>query len=131
MRSRFRFYMLPDCFFWVFHRGISQRRRQHVQRLHVVVEPFCDAVGERRNGFAIRLGGGINFIVHIGDVAHIRNLRVEVLEQPVEHIIHHHRTRVADMRPVIDRGATHIHAHVFRVGWGELLLGAREGVVEL
>jgi hypothetical protein len=38
-----------------------------------------------------------------------------MLQQPVEHVEHHHGPRIAQMRAIVDRGAADIHAHVLRV----------------
>ena len=100
------------------------------QRAHIVMEPLRHLAGKCLNGNAALYRGCINFIIHIGDIANIRYVQIEMFEQAVEHIIHHHRARIADMRPCIDRRPADIHFHIPCIRRSEFVLAARECVVE-
>jgi hypothetical protein len=56
---------------------------------------------------------------------------IKMAQQPIEHVEHDHRARIADMGEVIDRRPAHIHAHALRIERGEDPLFLRERIVEL
>ena len=83
---------------------------QRAQGLHVLVEGPGRALGDGVDALAAVFGGGVDLVVHVGDVAHVRDLGIETLQQPVQHVEDDDRTRVADVGEVVHRGAAHIHA---------------------
>ncbi len=96
------------------------RRPRHVVGLerdklaHVLEKPLgrlCRDLADR----AAALGGaGVDLVIHVGEIAHIGHVigAVDMPQQPVEDIEHHDGPRIAQMRPVIDRGPADIHAHI-------------------
>ena len=58
-------------------------------------------------------------------------LPIQMTQEPVEHVEHDHRPRIADMGEVINRWPAHIHAHAFWIERGENPLLLRERIVEL
>ena len=58
-------------------------------------------------------------------------MRIAVSKQPVEHIEHHQRPRIADMDIVIDRRSTDIHAHMAIVERCKSLFRADQRIMEL
>ena len=120
-------------------RGI--RRSQRAQCLHICVIPangFIRAGADdlferpRRAPLPTAQGRRVDLVIHIGEIAHISYLvrPIDLAQQAVEHIKHHHRPRVAQMGALIDRGPAHIHAHVRRVEGGKILFAAGAGVVK-
>ena len=105
-------------------------RLQGIERRHVLAEGVGEALGERGHRLAGFRAGGDDLVVDVGDVAGVDHLRVEPGEQPVEHVEHHHRPRVADVHVVIDRRAAHIECYPLRVERLERVLVAGEGVMQ-
>ena len=101
-------------------------RLKRAQGRHVGVELVGGAPGDIADSLAGFFRRMDDLVVHIGDIAHIRDgaFPIDMAEQPVQHIEHDHRARIADMGNVIDGGPTHIHAHIFRIQRREFRLGA-------
>ncbi len=115
----------------IFGRARLERRAQRPQRVHVVMIPRDGFIGDVADIAATRSRLCIYLVIDIGKVSHIGDLAIiHMFEQPVEHIEHHHGAGIADVRPVIDRRAAHIHAQVFAVDRLENLLAAGSGVVK-
>ena len=102
------------------------RRAQRAQGIHVVVipadrlfRPLGDQLLQRprRPGLLPCQGGGVDLVIHIGEVAHIGHLprAIDMAQQPEQRVEHHHRPGIADMGAVIDRGATDIDPHILRI----------------
>ena len=86
---------------------------------------------ERQVG--IRLAGtGVDLVVDVGDVADIGDviLAIEMAQQAEQHVEDDDRPRIADMGVVVDRRPADIHAHVIVVEGDEVLLRARQRVVD-
>ena len=83
-------------------------------------------------GVFAREGCVVDLVIHIGEIADIGDMRcaVDMPQQAVKHIKHHHRAAIAQMRAVIDRGPAEIHAQVFWVQRHEILLGAGFAIVQ-
>ncbi len=77
-------------------------------------------------------GPRVDLVVHVGDVAHIRDMirPINLPQQPEQEIEHDHGTCVADVGVVIDRRPAHIHAHVGGIDGLERLLAARERIIK-
>ena len=103
---------------------------QHAQRVAVFVHGGDEARGEFADGFAVFVGAGDDFVVNIGDVAHIGE-RIAVLPQPAgNHVEHDQHARVAEVAVVIDGHAADVHADVFGIERDKFFFLACEGVVE-
>ena len=110
--------------------GLHIRVQVHQGR-HVLVEGVRRAFGNGADIFAAFLGGGIDLVINVGDVAHVGDCRVEAAQQPHEYIEDHHRAGVADVGVVIDRRPADIQAHVFIVQRDKFFFGAVERIVDL
>ena len=55
---------------------------------------------------------------------------VDMAQQPIEDVKHHHGARIAEMRPVINRGSTDIHPHITGIDGLEHLFAAGLGILE-
>ena len=106
--------------------------RQRQEGSGIVVELGGGALGQLADRYALRLGGGVDLVVDVGDVAHVAHMSgaIDRAQHAVEHVERDDRAGVADMRQVIDRRPAHIHADIARVQGREPLLAARERVVE-
>ena len=105
-------------------------RRQHAECRHVGMEVRRGARGDRADRLAALLGARVDLVVHVGDVAHVGDARIQHAQQPREHVEHHHGARIADMRQVVDRRSAHVHPHMLRLERLEPLLPAAQAVVQ-
>ena len=122
-------YHLPDIPGRAWLMGGAQRP----ERVHILVIPVDGLIGDLAN-IPPRLGGlGVYLVIHIGEIAHIGHMRltVNMAQQPVKHIKHHHRAGIADMGAVINRGAADIHADIPGVDRHKFFFAADFGVGEL
>jgi hypothetical protein len=114
---------------------------QRTQGIHVGVVPadgLIRAFGNQRLQRARSPGLlppqrlGVDLVIDIREVAHIGHVirAVDVPQQAVEHVEHHDRPRIAQMRPVIDGGAADIHPHVLVVQRRKRLFPAGFRVVQ-
>ena len=96
--------------------------RKAPQSRHILVKGLGGALCQVADAFLVRLGGGVDLVINIGDVAHIPHVigAVAMAQQPVEHVEDDHRPCIANMREVVDRGPADIDADV-------LLVQRREG----
>ena len=107
------------------------RRRQHVQRRHVLVVGGGVALRDHRGRDPLGRGGGHDLVVDVGNVAHIDHVAVAPLEHAEQHVEHDGRSGIADVRVIVDRGAAHIHGRPTRVGRGKCLLAPGQRIIEL
>ena len=107
--------------------------RQTAQRRDVLLEILVGLFGQLADRDAALRGARVDLVVDVGDVAHVGDvaLAVEMAQQPVQHVEHDHRPRVADVREVVDRRTAHVHAHALVIERLERPLLARERIVEL
>ena len=103
-------------------------RPLNAQGISVLVQCVDHPVCQCANGFAIFCGASDDFVVDVGDIAHIGDLQARLLEPALHHIERHHRTCMTHMAEVIHRHAAHIHAHMARREWFENLQLTRERV---
>jgi len=108
------------------------RGLQCAKRRHVLVKGLGGARGQLVDRLAAFVRGVDDLVLHVGDVARVGDVvrPIDVAQQAVEHVEHHHRPGVADVRQVVDRRPAHIEAHVGRIDRLEDLFLARERVVE-
>ena len=88
------------------------RGRQAAQRCHIFVIDARGFFRQLADGDAALGGARVDLVVHVGDVAHIGDMRlaINVAQQPEQHVEHDHGPRIADMGEVVDRRAADIHA---------------------
>ena len=106
-------------------------RRRHPQGGDVFVVVGGEALGQAVYRLAGLPGRGIDLVVHIGDVAHVLDLRIGDPQQAHENIESDRRHAVADMRQVVDRGTADVDAHFVRMQRHEGLFAAGAGVVQV
>ena len=101
----------------------------HAERVGIFVHGGDKFLRERVDTDATFVGAGNDFVVYVGDVAHIGE-RVAVLAQPAgNYVKHHQHAGVPEVAVVIHGHAAHIHAHVLRVERDKGFFLAGEGVV--
>ena len=104
---------------------------QHAQRVGIFVHGGDKTRGQLADGLAVFSGAGDDFVVDVGDVAHISE-RITAFAQPAgNHVKYHHHAGMAEMAVVVNSHAAHVHAHVGGVDGGEGFFLAGEGVVEV
>ena len=117
--------------------GVHRPQRAHVVQVPVdrLVRAFVDKLFQRTGGACFLAGqrGGVDLIIYVGEVAHIGHVvrPIDMAQQAIEHVKHHHGARVTQMGAVIHRRPTDIHADVFFVDRREILLRPRHRVVKL
>ena len=107
------------------------RRRQHVQRRHVLVVGGGIALRDHLGRDPLGLGGSHDPVVDVGDVAYVDHVAVAPLEQPEQHVEYHGRSGIADVRVIVHGGPAHIHGRPTGIGRGEHLLAPGQRIVEL
>ena len=125
----------------VFRRARLKIGAERPQRIHIRVIPADGFLGPlmdqrlHRARIPRRLArrcGGVDLVIDVGEIAGIGHMirAINMAQQPIQRVEHHHRPPVAQMRPVIDRGAADIHPHVFRVQGHERLFGPGFRIVQ-
>ena len=106
--------------------------RQHPKRAHVGVVDGGEAVGDGADRHALRRGGGVDLVVHVGDVAGIDHGlgAVDVAQHAKQQVEGHRRPTVADVGVGIDRRAADIHRHPLGIGGNEPAFFAGHGVMQ-
>ena len=104
----------------------------HTQSRNILVEPSSGCRGQLVNADPTLIGTRDDLVFHIGDIAHIGHVirAIGMLQQPVKHIEHNHRPRIAQMCTVIDSGPTDIETHIVRLNRLELLFLSGLGIIE-
>ena len=113
----------------VFSRARLQRGRLNVERADVLVHGCNHLVRQGADGDAAFNGAFDDFVVNIGDVAHIDDLVAADLEPALHHIKRHHHAGMTDMAQVIDSHAAHIHANLAGNEGRKIFYGTRQRVV--
>ena len=108
----------------------NDARGFRIQRRHVFGEGSGETLGEYADVFAIFRRGLDDLVINVGDIAGVDHFRIEPLQQPVQHIKHHHRAGIADMDEVIDRGAAHVEGDAVGIQRNEVVLLPGQGVVQ-
>ena len=81
------------------------------QRVEVGVHFRQHAFGQLVAGFMIFRRAADDFVVHVGDVAHVVQRIAEVAQVTRHHVESDKGTTVADVTQVIDGYPAHVHAH--------------------
>ena len=79
---------------------------------------------------ALAVGAVDDVVVDVGDVRDVANLEPRPLEVATQHVEHEREPAVAEVGRAVDRGTTHVHAHLARLAERELADSAGGGVVE-
>ena len=100
----------------------------NAQSIGILVQGLHHAVCQCANGLAVFSGTPDDFVVDVGDVAHVGDLQTRLLEPTLHHVERHHRTRMTHVAEVIHRHAAHIHPHMAWREWFQNLQLTRERV---
>ena len=103
--------------------------RERAQPAHVALVGVGGAVGQRLDALAVVGGAHDDAVVDVGNVADIGDARIMALQQPVERVEHHDRTRIADVHIVVDGRAADVEAHMPCIERYERLFFARQRIV--
>ena len=101
-----------------------------VQRCHVFGKRRGETFGEGADVLAVFRGRLDDLVINVGDIAGVDHVRVEPLQQAIQHIKHHHRAGVANVDEVVNRGATHVEGDAVGVQRNEVVLFPGEGVLQ-
>ena len=104
--------------------------RQCIQCCHVFTVLGGEFIRYRFNGAPSITRRGNDFIVYVGNVARVNDFGVLGTQQASQHIKHHHRARIADVRQVVHRRATHVHGYAAWLQRLKGLLGRLQRVVD-
>ena len=105
--------------------------RRTLRLIHVFVEGGNVGFGYFRAGFALAVGTGNDFVVHVGKVAHEGHVVAEMTQIAVQHVEHHRGAGVADMTEIVGRNAAGVHAHLAGPARLEVFLAACHGIIQL
>ena len=84
----------------------------NAQRVSVLVQCFNHAVSQRTYGFTVFNGTLDDFVVNIGNVAHVSNGQAPRFQPTLHDIKSHHSACMAQMAQVVHRHTAHIHARM-------------------
>ena len=101
----------------------------NAQCIGIVMHGRDKTVGQCANRLTIFQSTFDDFIVDVGDVAHINHLIARHLQPTLNHVKRHHNACVPQMTIVIHRHATHIHAHLVGIHRLKHLLQTGQGIV--
>ena len=104
--------------------------RRAANRCHILGIGSGKAGGDRVNRGALRGGACVDLVINIGDVARIADAGKTPPQQAHQHIKHHRRARIAEMRVIIDCRPADIDRHMIGIGRSEGLARAAQGVVK-
>ena len=87
------------------------------------------ALNQLLKGLVVFLRTANDFIVNIGDIAHIRHIVTTVTQPARHHIKGHHDTSVTNMTKVIHGHTADIHAHMLAFQRLQWLFGFSQSVI--
>ena len=87
----------------------------HAQSRCVFIHGLNETGGQFADGFTILRRTSDDFVIDVGDVAHVSQRITRFAQPTCHHIKHHHHPRMAQVTVVIHRHPTHIHAHMIGI----------------
>ena len=106
-------------------------RRQAAQRRFVFVHGVGEAGGEVGDGLAVFGGAGDDFVVDVGDVAHVMQLIAQRAQVAGDGVENDHHARMADVAVVVHGHAADVHADFACVQRAEEFFLPAQAVVKL
>src|SRR5579883_2966937 len=94
--------------------------RQNRQRPHIAAILGSVVLGQGLGGDAAFIGAMNDLIIHVSDIADIGDLKVAIEKVPPDDIKSQRASRMADVRPVINRWAAEINANAARLQWNKV-----------
>ena len=101
----------------------------YAQRVRILVQRVDHAVGQGTDGLAIFDRAADDFVIDVGDVAHVAHTQAARLEPALHHVKCHHGTGVSQVAQVVHGHAADIHAHMPGLQGRKRLKGTRQGAV--
>ena len=103
---------------------------QYVQSIGIFVHGLDETRSQFADGLAVFSRAGDDFVVDVGDIAHISE-RITALAQPAgNHVEHNHHAGMTQVAIVVNGHTANVHTHVFGVDGGEGFFLAGKGVVD-
>ena len=102
----------------------------HVEAVHEAEVDLFVLAGELGLGDSAFGSAGDDLVFDVGDVAHVGDVETGPLEVATDDVEDHGRTRVADVRLVVDRRPAHVHRHLPGLAGNELHRVAQERVAD-
>ena len=85
-------------------------RAQNIQGIKILVHFGDHAIHQRDKAFAIFISTFNDFVVDVGDVAHILQVIAQEAQVAGHHVERDKGTAMADMTEIVNRNTTHVHA---------------------
>ena len=104
---------------------------EHAERAAVFMHELDESPRERAEILAVLVRTGDDLVVDVGDVAHVRHAVADGAQVTGDHVERHEHPGVTDMTVVVHGHAAHVHPYVPGLDGTELLLRARQRVVDL
>ena len=105
-------------------------RAQHSERVGVFVHRRNETIRQCLDRLAVFLGAADDFVIHIGDVAHVAHLE-SALPQPAHHHVEdHHHSCVPEMAVVVNRHSANVDAGVTGLEGTKNFFSATERVID-
>ena len=96
----------------VFGRARLMRGAQHAQRVKVGVHGLNHLVGQLPDRDVALQGAADDFVVDVGDIAHIGHPVTRGQQPAIDQVERNHHARMANVAQVVNGDAAHVHAHV-------------------
>ena len=102
----------------------------YAQRVGILVQGIDHAVGQAADGFAVVHGALDDFVVDVGDVAHVGHAVAAGAQPALHHIKRHHGAGMAQVAQVVHGHAADVHAHMAGFERGKRFQCTRQRVVD-
>ena len=102
----------------------------YAQRVGILVQGIDHAVGQTADGFAVVHGALDDFVVDVGDVAHVGHAVAAGAQPALHHIKRHHGAGMAQVAQVVHGHAADVHAHMAGFERGKRFQCTRQRVVD-
>src|SRR5690606_1167507 len=105
-------------------------RPQYAQFFGILIHGPDELISQCLNRNAALIGAIDDLVINVGNVAHVSNIKTGGPQPAVDHIEHHHHTRVAEMTIIVNRHATNIHADFAGNDRDKCLLFTGDGIID-
>ncbi|VDZ74576.1 Uncharacterised protein [Atlantibacter hermannii] len=103
-------------------------RAQNVQCIKIFMHFGHHAIHQRHKIFAVFIRTFDDFVINVGDVAHVLELVAQEAQVTRHYVKCHKRSPVTDMTEVVNRDTTHVHPDFPGMYWFEFLFLAAKGI---
>ncbi len=105
-------------------------RRQHGQRLLILVHGRDEAIRQVREQLAILVRAIQYFIVDVGYIPHVVHVEAARAQITRHHVERHKHTRMTEVQVVVSRNAADVDADLTFYEWLKLFFGLRQAVID-